>query len=605
MRFDAVLVRPLLVLLLAACGPSLAERTAAKMRFLPSQIETTWKFQGDPRNAKVRVYADEAVRAMPRWKEDIADQIDYCNQLLQPLIGLHLTIESYKDWARSGTPEDALRELVQLDKAKDVMWVIGYVAPPDAASTVMSVLGDAQPLGHHVTVRAWPEKSEIMALVGKLPDAKDPDRPEVINAHRRHKEAVVLIHMLATTMGAITETDPTWIQAASYSPQQTTFSNRNREVLQIAANSRVSEDTDAEMARKLSEEIERSDWGGWVPAAHDAMVSALHNVLEAAKGGKTFAGVPTPAMDEFKRIGELARQGQTADALIELDNLLTAYPGNATMHELKCEIMLAKPGVTDKTTRAACARVADLAPGDPTVHIAVAEALIRAGDITAAREELVAAEGKIGNLPTGAGEVWHKLMGIYIGLGALTWTEQAIAKGKLEGDPVAGRVAQTRARYGIPRGAKFVPPDQEAALITEIRKALELIYSSKFGPAEQTLNAADKKWPGAPGVIAARCDLDFRMGQFASAVATCNRALAADPNDSWALYLVGTLLLRNAGTTPTGIARLKRAIEVDPELAQAWRTLARAYARGNDKAALDQLGKAYQAKFGQSLPPLQ
>src|ERR1043165_4142530 len=181
MRFDAVLVRPLLVLLLAACGPSLAERTAAKMRFLPSQIETTWKFQGDPRNAKVRVYADEAVRAMPRWKEDIADQIDYCNQLLQPLIGLHLTIESYKDWARSGTPEDALRELVQLDKAKDVMWVIGYVAPPDSASTVMNVLGDAQPLGHHVTVRAWPEKSDILALLGKLPDPKDPDRAEVIS----------------------------------------------------------------------------------------------------------------------------------------------------------------------------------------------------------------------------------------------------------------------------------------------------------------------------------------------------------------------------------------------------------------------------------------
>ena len=605
MRFVAVLVRPLLVLVFAACGPSLAERTAVKMRFLPSQIETTWKFQGDPRNAKVRVYADEAVRALPRWKEDIAEQIDYCNQLLQPLVGLRLTIESVKDWVRTGTPEDALRELVQLDKGKDVMWVVGYVAPPETASTVMNVLGDAQPLGHHVTVRAWPEKSEILALLGKLPDPKDPDRAEVISAHHRHKQAVVLIHMLAATMGAITETDATWIQNASYSPQQTTFSNRNREVLQIAANSRVSEDSDVEMARKLSEEIERSDWGGWVPAAHDAVVSALHNVLEAAKGGKTFAGVPTPAMDEFKRIGELARQGQTADALIELDNLLTAYPGNATMHELKCEIMLAKPGVADKTTRAACARVAELAPGDPTVHIAVAEALIRAGDVAGARGELVAAEGKIGNLPSGAAEVWHKVMGIYIGLGALTWTEQAIAKGKLEGDPVAGKVAQTRARYGIPRGAKFVPPEQESALVTEIRKALELIYSNKFGPAEQALKAADKKWPGAPGVIAARCDLDFRMGQFASAVATCNRALAADANDSWALYLVGTLLLRNAGTTPTGIARLKRAIEVDPELAQAWRTLARAYARGNDKAALDQLGKAYQAKFGQSLPPLQ
>lgn len=599
----AALVRPLLVLVFVACGPSLAERTALKMRYLPSQIETTWKFQGEPRNAKVRVYADDVVRALPHWKEDIADQIDAANQLLQPLVGLRLSVDSYKDWTRKGTPEDALRELTELDKAKDVMWVIGYVAPPDAVTTVMSSLGDGQPLGHHVTVRAWNEKAELDVLAGRLPDPKDPDRVEVINAHRRHKEAVVLLHMLAATMGAINETDSAWIQAASYSPQQASFSNRNREILQIAANSRVSEDSDDVLARKLSDEIERSDWGGWVPASHDQVVAALHAVVDAARGGKTFAGVPPPALEEFRRIGELAKQGQTADALLELDNLLTAYPGNATIHELKCEIMLVKPGVADKATRAACARVTELAPGDPTVHIAVAEALIRTGDIAGARGELVAAEGKIGNLPTGAGEVWRKIVGIYLGLGALSWTDEAIAKGKLEGDPAAAQTAQTRARYGIPRGARFVPPDQEAALVGEIRKALEQIYANRFGPAERILATAEKKWPGAPGVTAARCDLNFRMGQFAAAQATCNRALAADPNESWALYLLGTLLLREAGTTPSGIARLKRAIEVDPELGQAWRTLGRAYARGRDKAALDALNRDYQAKFGQSLPP--
>jgi predicted Zn-dependent protease len=272
------------------------------------------------------------------------------------------------------------------------------------------------------------------------------------------------------------------------------------------------------------------------------------------------------------------------------------------MHELKCEIMLGKPGVADKATRAACARVSELAPGDPTVHIAVAEALIRAGDNAGAHEELAAAEAKIGNLPVGAAEVWHRVIGLYIAIGALTWTEQAIAKAKLEADPAAAQAAQVRARYGIPRGAKFVAPDQEAALVNEIRKALDQIYSTRFGDAERTLAAAEKKWPGAPGITAARCDLDFRMGQFDAARATCNRALAAAPDDSWALYLLGTLLLRDAGSTPTGMAKLKRAIEVDPDLGQAWRTLAKAYARGRDKAGLEQLGKAYQAKFGQPLP---
>lgn len=600
MRSVAVLT----VLALAACGgASQAERSAAKLRFLPSQIETTWKFQGDARSAKVRIYVDAEVRALPHWKDDINDQLDYANQLLEPLIGLRLTVDSFKDWTRSGTPEDALRELIELDKGDGVMWVIGYVAPPSSSTTVMSALGDSRPLGRHLMVRAWAEKPEVEALSGRLPDAKDPDRGEVINAHRRHKQTIVLLHALAATLGAIGESDPAWIQAVSYSPQQSSFANRTRELLQLAINSRLSDDTDEQLARKLDDDIEKSDWGGWVKPSHDEVIATLHNAIEAGKAGKTAADIPTAAYDEYKRISELAKRGQTADALVELDNLLTAYPGNATMHQLKCDMMLVKPGVADRTTRTACNRVAELAPGDPTVHMAVGEALVRAGDLAAAHAEFTAAEDRIGNLPTGAGEAWNRLIAAYTSMGALTWTEQVLAKAKLEASPAAASVAQTRARYGIPRGARFVAPEQEAALVTAIRKALNLVYANKFGEAERAIAAADKQWSGAPGLIATRCDLDFRMGQFDTARATCARALAADPDDSWALYLLGTLLLRDNGTTPAGIDKLKHAIVIDPELGQAWRTLGKAYTRGHDQASFDQLSRAYQAKFGQALPP--
>ena len=605
MRSAAVL-RPLLLLALAACGASQGERIAAKMRFLPSQIETTWKFQGDARSAKVRVYADAEVRALPHWKEDIGEQIDYANQLLEPMIGLRLTVDSYKDWARTGTPEDALRELVELDKGDGVMWVIGYVAPATTSTTVMSALGDARPLGHHLTVRAWAEKPELEALSGRLPDPKDPDRSEVVGAHHRHKQTVVLLHMLATTLGAIAETDPAWIQAVSYSPQQGTFANRTRELLQLAINSRLSDDTDEALARKLQDDIEKSQWGGWVKTSYDEVVATFKNVIDAARAGKTAAGIPTAAYDEYRRISELAKRGQIADAVVELDNLLAAYPGNATMHELKCEMMLAKPGVGDKATRAACDRVAELAPGEPTVHMAVAEALIRAGDAAGARAELALAEDRIGNLPAGAGEAWNRVIGAYIGLGSLTWTEQAIARAKLEGGPAADMIARTRARYGVPRGAKFVAPEQEAALVGAVRTALNLIYANKFSEAEREIAAAGKKWPNAPGLLAARCDLDYRMGRIEAARAACNRAVAAYPEESWALYLLGTLLLRDPGSTAAGIDKLKRAIAVDPELSQAWRTLGKAYGRGHDKAdqaAFDQLARDYQAKFGQVLSP--
>ena len=188
-------------------------------------------------------------------------------------------------------------------------------------------------------------------------------------------------------------------------------------------------------------------------------------------------------------------------------------------------------------------------------------------------------------------------------MGSLTWTEEAIVKAKLEKDPVAIKVQQTRARYGVPSGAKFVAVEQEAALVAAIRKALDLVYASKYGEAEKAISTAEKKWPGAPGLAATRCDLALRMGQVDPARAHCNRALTGDPNDSWALYLSGVIALKTAAGTAQGIEQLKKALDVDPELGQAWRTLGKAYVRTKDKAALEKLSKDYEAKFSQPLPP--
>ncbi len=135
-----------------------------------------------------------------------------------------------------------------------------------------------------------------------------------------------------------------------------------------------------------------------------------------------------------------------------------------------------------------------------------------------------------------------------------------------------------------------------------MKKALELVYASKYADAEKALAAAEKRWPKAPGLAAARCDLALRTGAIEPARAACQRALAADPNESWALYLSGVLALRDASGTKAGVEFLKKAIAVDPDLGQAWRTLAKAYGRAKDKAALDKLAQDYQAKFGQNLP---
>jgi predicted Zn-dependent protease len=594
-----------LLVALAACGGSkLQERSAGDMgKHLPATLEAQRPRDGEPRTVKVRVHVDAGARVQARWREEITDQIDYASQLLTPLCGLRLSVDAVKEWTRTSDPHAALQALAEADRGEDVAWVIGYITPGDAASKAMSELGSAEPLGRHVIVRAWAEAPETAALASTLPDLKEAERTEVIAAHRRHKQTAVLLHMLATTLGAIAETDPAWLKHPIYSPKMNGFSERNRELLTLAIDERLAAGTDQTTARKLLDAIEKSPWGGWIAADQEQVTARLRNVLDAARAGKTAADVPAAAYDQYARIKELARRGQPKDALAELDNLLVAYPGNAAMHQLRCEIFLRSPGVADKSTRAACARASEVAPGDPAPHLAVGDALAKAGDLANARAELAQAEAKIGNLPAGAADAWRRVIAMYQAMGALTWTEEAIAKAGLAGDPAAQQVAQIRARYGVPKGK--VPPDQEAALVAAVRGALDLVYANKLAEAEKTLAAAERRWPGAAGLAGARCDLAYRAGQVEAARAACARALAADRNASWALYLSGVISMRDpsAAGTRAGIEKLRRAIEVDPELGQAWRTLAKAYARAKDKPALEQLGKDYAARFGQPLPP--
>ena len=520
-----------------SCGGSPGHAAEPKQRvdlsrYLPSQFEADPQKgheKDDPRIAHVRVWTDAAVRVAPAWKDQLTDQIDTANQLLQPLLGVRLQVDAWKDWDRTGDVHGALAQLQQADAGSDVAWVIGYTGPLDTETKAMSELGDARLLGHHVVVHAWAEKPETDALALSLPaELTDSERTEVIGAHRRHKQAAILLHGLAITLGAVATTDPSWLDNPLYSTKQTTFPDRTRDLMATALADRLGGGGDQSVAPKLIEQLDK-DWGGWVTADRDQIVAQLRNLVDAARAGKTASDVPAEAYAQYDRIREL-RKRDPHQALVELDNLLAAYPGNGTLHQLKCDIMLEKPGVKSKETRAACTRVAELAPGDPTPHFAVGEALAAAGDKAGARDELAKADAKIGNLDHGVAEAWKRLADDYFTkLGALSAAEDALAKGKLDKDPQAQLIAQTRARYGVPRGLKGLAPDQEGELVAAVKTALELIYKNKHGEARKAIAAAEQKWPNAPGLLGAKCDLALRDGDLPGARELCARAVALQP----------------------------------------------------------------------------
>jgi tetratricopeptide (TPR) repeat protein len=214
---------------------------------------------------------------------------------------------------------------------------------------------------------------------------------------------------------------------------------------------------------------------------------------------------------------------------------------------------------------------------------------------------LARAEARAGDRPP----TWDRIAAIYQAAGRVTQAERAAARagGPSGGHPVALWATRTRARYGLPPdAARFrIAPDDEGAYVAAVRELLDLIYAGKTGPAQAKARAAEKKWKGAPGILAARCDLHLRLGDKGAAKRLCAQAVAAWPGTAWAHYLEGVIALQEH-KDERAVATLRAAIAADPELAQAYRALGKALTRVKDDPGWGALAKDYQRQFGQALP---
>lgn len=608
------LTGPLIVALafIAGCPTPYMSRISSEKKTLakqlPVELEAPNPYTGKPRVAKIRVYADEGYRSKhQRWQNQFGEELDYANQYLQPLLGLQLEAE-YKVWDRAGdTPlRVTLDELAKLDPGDDVAWVIGLTSSLESFSDITDDLGMSYVLGTHIVLRGYSDVKEREQFEKALPDMSAADREEVHDARRRHKQTVLLVHELGHTLGAIHETDESWIMYPKYSTKQATVSDRNRELMMLAIPDHIlpkkSRDV-AATAAKLAESIDTNDWGGWVPQDKSDEVDQLHHIIDAGKAEQTASDVPSPIVAQYDHARDLAGHQQWDDALAELEPIIAAYPANATLRMLRCDVYLHKSGPKDKAAQDACDRAVDLAQGDPRPHVLIASAFLAANDIAGARAQLEQAEAKIPNLPKPA-QGWTEMAQLYQSMGALTWAENAAAKSGDPDSPVLAWAKQTRARYGVPASGKGAPkPEDEADAVAAVRQILDAVYASKFADATKAAKTAGKRFPHLPGLDAATCDLELRQEQLGSAKKKCAAAIAAYPDASWAQYLMGIIIMRgtSASDTKDGIAHLKLAIAADPDLAQAWRALDKAYYRAKDADAAKQLETDYETRFGQPL----
>lgn len=582
-------------------------------KLFPAQLAAARKWPGEVRVAKLRVWADDEYRAQNmRWQHGFDEQLDYANQILVPMLGVRLEAD-YRAWdhhAPSATLMEHLQALAHDDPGDDVVWIVGLTSALSLVSATFDNLGVAYLGERHVVLRGHANLEERKAFERAFSDIGAEERENVLEARRRHKTTTVLIHELGHSLGALHEVERDRIMHPGYSHLAASISDRNRELMSITLEDRLKPEgaRDPEgTARRLLAAID-IPWAGWDPSDRASFEERLRAQFGGRTGSAITGAVPAAVADQYRRAERQLAAGDHSEAAATLDALLAAYPAHVELRVLGCKIELARGGVKDARAIALCERAAGLsAEAGPAVEVAAA--LLEAGAVSAARGTLLAAEARIASLaPDKATTQWLVLAMQYKKLGAISWAEAALEKANLSGgaDPgIATWITTSRVRYGLPRnGARWnLRPENEPDALAAIQEVMAATNADNFAVALKAAATAEKRWPALPGLLAARCDLEIRRGDVNAARRYCKRALEQGES-SWALYLSGILEMRSGspGATQAGIVRLRETIKLDPDLAQAWRSLAKALARSKATAEYDELRRDYEARFHQALP---
>jgi tetratricopeptide (TPR) repeat protein len=600
---------------LASCGGALDHvvRPVDPKAYLPATLRVEDPSPiTDVRVVKVRVWVAPAAQLEDRWREHLIEELDQLAQLVEPLLALRLEFAAPQDWPigalAASDVGSGMADLRQRDPGDAATpWVIGVVAPGGAPSRTMVDLVAAEPFSPHVVLRAYAAGPEAAALEPQLPRLSAGQRADVLGAHRRHKQAVVLLYALARTLGAIDEREPTRTQHPTYSPTQVGPSARNVALMRLTLEARLAGTDPTDLARDLLAAIDDQPWGGWLDGDRDARALLLRGVLDARLAEAVVGAVPAPALAQYQRAEAALRAGDDRGAEAELEPLLAAYPANATLRLLACRIDVARSGPA-LPMAPTCARVIDLAPADVSVHLLLGGAWAARGELQRAHDALDAAARVLAGRATPAAlDEWLTIAHALQAMGAITWTEALLARPELRLQATAPAVAalstwvrQQRVRYGAAAGA--ADPADEGALVASVKGVLDLVNTDKFKDAAVALAASEKRWPKAAGLATMRCELEFRQQRYPKARAACSQAIGLAPDTSWALYLLGVMELQgNAAARTAGIAHLRHAIAADPELGQAWRTLGKALARYGTADELAALRADYQTRFGRAL----
>ncbi len=289
---------------------------------------------------RVRVWADDGFRSQNvDWQGQVRRQIERANQILAAE-GVELVLAEARPWSRAtGTSlEDDLAALEVYDNAPDVDLVVGMVSALRAFSDAMHLLGMARVLGRHVVLRGMDDTLEYEAISRRLSMLSQERKDALYLERRRHKEAAVLVHEWAHTLGATHSSHSDDYMSSTYSTEQRAFSPETSEVLRAALENPARwRDPAAQRAWLLAlrQVLERR--GSALGVDGEALRSHLDGILGKGEGereGDPVAAAPPPPRPAGQPL-RIAEEAETASCRVLGMTQVTVSAGGDLDHAMQ------------------------------------------------------------------------------------------------------------------------------------------------------------------------------------------------------------------------------------------------------------------------------
>ena len=539
-------------------------------QFLPAPILAPRREGGRaPGPVRIRFHADADYRSEGgRWQENIKVLLGNLNKVVGQSFGVRFEVAEFRRWDRTGPNGELgpmLEQLEKLDPGMDVDWVVGLVSSLPLVSMSFHDLGKARVLGRHFVVRGMNSVAEMQDFQRMFKAMEQSERDQLYSIRKAHKETSVFLHEWGHTLGAPHVEDPTRLMNVGYSQRTSLFSSEDAELMTAAIDSRLrsrGRETDAidwsPLHRYLKDnrntEYRQEDWkyltdltaprAGVAPGSHRAAAAP--------------SDLPVPVPPPFGLRPRPAPPPPPPEP--PASPPATATPGSQTPSPLRHGATQAK-----KPERTAEPPFAN-----------EARSLLRSGQRPQALALLERTAGEVATRVPADPAAQATIARVYAEAGAVTAADRTLARA---GDApairqAAAEVLRTRRRMGLPKSvARFqLPPSAEPDYADTWDRLRNAMNAGDLKSAKTAVDTGLRKFPGAPGLIAADCEVLLRQDRPDQATKRCQEALAIMEDLPRAHYLLGCIQAE-AGQHEAGVTSLKRAITLDPRNRAAWESL--------------------------------